>query len=411
MKKSKGKEKRITLSQWIRSFGDTANYKAGKLVGWKHREVNTKLLEEVGGIEILREQARELEENINLKGKIKIGWSVVRTDIKKIEFSMEIIPLLCKIEGVEDPRERQLRLIEQVRYWKQEVIGESWIQPYYDKLLMGLEKGNKVPEAEDSLRFQCLNAIVRQKDPIWERVFSARVFRDSKYFKREGYKEKMIAILKVYSPYYEDAMEERALDKGEVDGDELLAMHEIHSYAQTLEWKGPLQYQMDTGVVIDTKDNTYGVVLNTQTLIHAEPFALPDCKKIMTIENKANYEDMDYEDDVLYIFCHGYFTPKEVRFLKRLLEVVNEECEFLHWGDMDYGGISIFQFIKKNIFPKLHPYKMDRETFFHAIAMNAGIPLEASIREKLEKKDVGLLGDLKQCILESNQTIEQERLL
>jgi len=221
----------------------------------------------------------------------------------------------------------------------------------------------------------------------------------------------MIGILKVYSPYYEDAMEEHALDNGEVNGDELLAMHEIHSYAQTLEWKGPLQYQMDTGVVIDTTDNTYGVVLNTQTLIHSEPFALPNCKRIMTIENKANYEDMDYKDDVLYIFCHGYFTPKEVRFLKGLSEMVDEKCEFLHWGDMDYGGISIFQFIKRTVFPKLRPYKMDSESFYRALEMDAGIPLEKFSREKLEKKEAGLLEDLKQCILDSNQTIEQERLL
>lgn len=408
MKESKEKEdaKRITLNQWILHFADTATYRAGEISGWKHPKVDTKLLAGVGGIEILRNQARKLEENVDLKGKIKIGWKAVRTDIEKIEFSMDSIPVLCKMEGVEDPRNRQLRLIKQVKGWKQEVAGISWIEPYYDALLQKLEKGNKVPEAEDSLRFQCLNAIVKQEEPIWERVFSARIFHDSKFFKNQGYRDKMLVILRQYSPYSEDMMEE-----DERNGDELLAMHEIYSYAQTLEWKGPLQYQIDKGVVVDTSKNTYGVVLNTQTLIHAEPFALPNCKKIMTIENKANYEDMNYKDEILYIFCHGYFTPKEVRFLKRLSEIVDDKCEFLHWGDMDYGGISIFQFIKKNVFPKLHPYKMDRDSFYQAIAMDGGIRLQESTREKLEKKDAGLLEDLKQCILESNQTIEQERLL
>lgn len=408
MKESKEKEnaKRITLNQWIIHFADTATYRSGEISGWKHPKVDTKLLAGVGGIEILRNQARKLEEHVDLKGKIKIGWKAVRTDIEKIEFSMDSIPVLCKMEGVEDPRNRQMRLIKQVKGWKQEVAGISWIEPYYDALLQKLEKGNKVPEAEDSLRFQCLNAIVKQEEPIWERVFSARIFHDSKFFKNQGYRDKMLVILRQYSPYSEDMMEE-----DERNGDELLAMHEIYSYAQTLEWKGPLQYQIDKGVVVDTSKNTYGVVLNTQTLIHAEPFALPNCKKIMTIENKANYEDMNYKDEILYIFCHGYFTPKEVRFLKRLSEIVDDKCEFLHWGDMDYGGISIFQFIKKNVFSKLHPYKMDRDSFYQAIAMDGGIRLQESTREKLEKKDAGLLEDLKQCILESNQTIEQERLL
>lgn len=408
MKESKKKEnaKRITLSQWILHFADTATYRAGEISGWKHPKVDTTLLAGVGGIEILRNQARELEKNTDLKGKIRIGWKAVGTDIEKIEFSMDSIPILCKMEGIEDPRKRQLRLIEQVKIWKQEVTGILWIQPYYDTLLKRLEKGNKVPEAEDSLRFQCLNAIVKQEEPIWERVFSARIFSDSKVFKKQGYRDKMLGILRQYSPYSEDMMEE-----DEINGDELLAMHEIYSYAQTLEWKGPLQYQIDKDVIVDTRENKYGVVLNTQTLIHSEPFALLNCKKIMTIENKANYEDMNYENEILYIFCHGYFTPKEVRFLKRLSEIVDDKCEFLHWGDMDYGGIRIFQFIKKNVFPKLRPYKMDRESFYHAIAMGAGIPLQELTREKLQKKDAGLLEDLKQCILESNQTIEQERLL
>lgn len=87
--------------------------------------------------------------------------------------------------------------------------------------------------------------------------------------------------------------------------------------------------------------------INTQTLEHSRPFAISGCRRIMTIENKANYESMPYEEDVLYIFCHGYLTPKEVRFLKQLCMIVPKDCEFYHWGDMDFGGISIFQFIKE----------------------------------------------------------------
>lgn len=131
----------------------------------------------------------------------------------------------------------------------------------------------------------------------------------------------------------------------------------------------------------------------------------------MTIENKANYMGMPYEDDTLYIFCHGYFTPKEVRFLKNILAVVDDECEFYHWGDMDYGGINIFQFVKREIFPKLQPYKMDVESFQKALASGGGVELEESKRKKLEKKDAGELTALKDIILQTGLTIEQEMLL
>ena len=56
---------------------------------------------------------------------------------------------------------------------------------------------------------------------------------------------------------------------------------------------------------------------------------------------------------------------------------------------MDFGGISIFQFIKEKVFPKLLSYK----------------------REKLEKKDAGVLDGLKQVILETGMTVEQEKLV
>ena len=131
----------------------------------------------------------------------------------------------------------------------------------------------------------------------------------------------------------------------------------------------------------------------------------------MTIENKANYESMSYEQDTLYIFCHGNFTQKEVTFLKKIREIAPPDCEYYHWSDMDLGGISIFQSIKDRIFPKLKPYKMSVADFREAIQNGAGIPLKESSREKLITKNAGLLEDLKQEILKTGQTIEQEYFL
>lgn len=85
-------------------------------------------------------------------------------------------------------------------------------------------------------------------------------------------------------------------------GLEILKMHGIMSYAQTMEWKGPLSYRIDNTCVIDTSKQIYGTIINTQTLEHASPVSLVGCKRIMTIENKANYESMQYDENTLYIF-------------------------------------------------------------------------------------------------------------
>lgn len=73
---------------------------------------------------------------------------------------------------------------------------------------------------------------------------------------------------------------------------------------------------------------------------------------MITIENKANYESMEYSGDTLYIYCHGFFSPKERRFLRRAEELAGPETEFLHWSDMDYGGIRIFRFMKEKVFAR-----------------------------------------------------------
>lgn len=395
-------KKSMTLTQWLIKKTNSEAYRAGRINGWKHPKVDRELIEAVGGLNNLLEQATLLEQDsaIGQAGKFKVGWRDMQRDISKIEYDVSIIPELCEREGIEEPRDYQQRILSRMQAWREDVKNYEWILPYYDGIISRILNGKEVSETEDDNLFKCLNSVVKQEDFVWERVFSARVLNDSKAFKKE-YKNRIFNILKVYSPHYNE----------EMDIDELFDMHEIHSYTQTLEWKGPLRYKINSNVSIDSSLNCYGTVLNSQTIEHSVPIELPNCRKIMTIENKANYENMSYRDDVLYIYCHGYFSPKEVKFLKGVLEVVDDNCEFCHWGDMDFGGISIYQFVKERVFPKLKPYKMDKESFFNAINRGAGIELKESTRVKLESKDAGDLEELKEVILETNRIIEQEKLV
>lgn len=396
------KQQEMTLARWIIEKTNTDAYRAGTLKGWKHPKVDSKLINAVGGLRALIAQAKQMKDDEKLggAGKIRFDWRDMKRDIKKIDYDVTIVGELCKREGIIDPRAHQQELIARVGYWREQVKDCAWVTAYYDTLLKKLSGGEIEADAENETLLHCLNAVVNQKEFIWERVFSARVLRDSKKFKKE-YRNQICTILKNYSPYYEEEMSD----------DELFDMHNIHSYAQTLEWKGALQYKIDGKFLVYTSPCRYGTVINSQTMEHSVPVRIPQCKKVMTIENKANYMDMPYEDDTLYIFCHGFFTPKEVRFLKNILAVVDDECEFYHWGDMDYGGINIFQFVKREIFPKLQPYKMDVESFQKALASGGGVKLEESTRKKLEKKDAGELTALKDIILQTGLIIEQEVLL
>ena len=72
---------------------------------------------------------------------------------------------------------------------------------------------------------------------------------------------------------------------------------------------------------------------------HALPVYLEGVKQIITIENKANYEDMQYNPEILYIYVQGFPSPKERRFLDDLMKIAPQNIKVSHWGDMDYGGI------------------------------------------------------------------------
>lgn len=181
MAKSKRQEFK-SLARYIIDKTDTNTYRAGNLVGWKHLNVSTELMESVGGRKSLLEQAHFLEESteVGRNGKIKIDWCQVKSDIKIIHYEISSIPELCKLERVEDTRQHQLELIAIVEHWRADIQEYPWLCRYYDDILNKLLKGSRFRDEEDERYFRCINEIAKIKEPIWERVFSARVLRDSK---------------------------------------------------------------------------------------------------------------------------------------------------------------------------------------------------------------------------------------
>ena len=419
MKQERTKQKIQSLSRYIIEKAECDSYRAGTRSKQWHIEADQKLLDAVGGRSVLLRQAGELEKLTGISGKIIVKWKAVRTEIEKITVSSDAIPLLCQVEQIEDPRERQLSQMELTESWKSRVAQADWLIPYYDHILERLNSGKlvkDVPGLEDPLFFLFLNKTAEERKPLYRRAFSAQVctiwngiaqtkqseskITPTKRFEKI-YQSAVLSVLKQYSPLYEEGMSD----------EELLTAHGILTYAQTLEFKGAVSYRIDDGPAISTAAQIYGTMFNKQTLENAVPISIVGIRQIMTIENKANYEKMQFRPDTLYIFCHGFFSPPERKFLSRVVELAGTDTEYFHWGDMDYGGIRIFKFLQKNLFPKLKPWKMDVTDYKMALQLGASISLEADKREKFEHMDAGVLTPLKEAILKNGKEIEQELLL
>lgn len=419
MKHERTKQKIQSLSRYIIEKAECDSYRAGTRSKQWHIEADQKLLDAVGGRSVLLRQAGELEKLTGISGKIIVKWKAVRTEIEKITVSPDAIPLLCQVEQIEDPRERQLSQMELTESWKSRVAQADWLIPYYDHILERLNSGKlvkDVPGLEDPLFFLFLNKTAEERKPLYRRAFSAQVctiwngiaqtkqseskITPTKRFEKI-YQSAVLSVLKQYSPLYEEGMSD----------EELLTAHGILTYAQTLEFKGAVSYRIDDGPAISTAAQIYGTMFNKQTLENAVPISIVGIRQIMTIENKANYEKMQFRSDTLYIFCHGFFSPPERKFLSRVVALAGTDTEYFHWGDMDYGGIRIFKFLQKNLFPKLKPWKMDVTDYKMALQMGASISLETDKRERFEQMDAGVLTPLKEAILENGKEIEQELLL
>lgn len=418
-KQERTKQKIQSLSRYIIEKAECDSYRAGTRSKQWHIEADQKLLDAVGGRFVLLRQAGELEKLTGISGKIIVKWKAVRTEIEKITVSSDAIPLLCQVEQIEDPRERQLSQMELTESWKSRVAQADWLIPYYDHILERLNSGKlvkDVPGLEDPLFFLFLNKTAEERKPLYRRAFSAQVctiwngiaqtkqseskITPTKRFEKI-YQSAVLSVLKQYSPLYEEGMSD----------EELLTAHGILTYAQTLEFKGAVSYRIDDGPAISTAAQIYGTMFNKQTLENAVPISIVGIRQIMTIENKANYEKMQFRPDTLYIFCHGFFSPPERKFLSRVVELAGTDTEYFHWGDMDYGGIRIFKFLQKNLFPKLKPWKMDVTDYKMALQMGASISLETDKRERFEQMDAGVLTPLKEAILKNGKEIEQELLL
>ncbi len=419
MKQERTKQKIQSLSRYIIEKAECDSYRAGTRSKQWHIEADQKLLDAVGGRSVLLRQAGELEKLTGISGKIIVKWKAVRTEIEKITVSPDAIPLLCQVEQIEDPRERQLSQMEMTESWKSRVAQADWLIPYYDHILERLNSGKlvkDVPGLEDPLFFLFLNKTAEEREPLYRRAFSAQVctiwngiaqtkqseskITPTKRFEKI-YQSAVLSVLKQYSPLYEEGMSD----------EELLTAHGILTYAQTLEFKGAVSYRIDDGPAISTAAQIYGTMFNKQTLENAVPISIVGIRQIMTIENKANYEKMQFRPDTLYIFCHGFFSPPERKFLSRVVALAGTDTEYFHWGDMDYGGIRIFKFLQKNLFPKLKPWKMDVTDYKMALQMGASISLETDKRERFEQMDAGVLTPLKEAILKNGKEIEQELLL
>lgn len=352
-----------------------------------------------GKTELITE-IRELERQGLIRAKYFSGGS----DVEKVSYHLKDMDRFYEIEGKQSEKSRLQEASNCVSEYSRGAES-PWLQTYYQEMLRDIDEG-KYPEDVKKYGgklFLCLNMVEKLREPVYIRVFSSRYLGGSKVFE-DTLKSRVVSIGRKYHPMIDKAMKDQ----------QVLSQLYLETYAQELELKGELKILL-AGREADLSLFPYGLVLNTETLKNAEIPRQQEIRKIVTVENKANYMSMPSEKGTLILFCHGFFSPRELEFLTKLEQVLEEqrragaEIRYYHTGDLDYGGVRIFRYIRTNLFPKLRPWQMDAQQYERY--REYAVDMETSSWEGLKEMEEPLLQPLIEKIVAEKKVIEQECFL
>ena len=359
-----------------------------------------------------------VQEAIELQSRnlIQIDWvkGYRGSDIERIRYRLEEKAVFYTLYQQEVdagflPKQEKIRLYQEFLKHQLSKVKKKWIREYYEDLLKRSENKRKTDIFEllnqEKKYAPCFVGLDEIEESIFKRIFSKKYLGNTKTFEKEM-EGHIISAAKNFCPNVEK----------EMDDTTVLQQLLIEEYAQELSLKGELHFRIkeENGNFqeIDTGCYCFGTTLNSQTLEHAVLDEEQKIQKIVIFENKANYISAPYKAGVLYVFSHGYFSPKECRFLKELYQVLkNKQVQYFHSGDLDYGGIKIFQYIRKTIFPELEPLQMDVHTYEAYQEFAEEIETEPLEKLKQVQDENSQIQELIRKLLETGKGMEQECFL
>lgn len=314
---------------------------------------------------------------LSKRGILEVKWVRFRLNdlAEKVYFNTNMIQMAYEIAGIQ-PKEDKIQRIRDilfpisahpwpwVRHWQQEV----------DNILMQRKTGKIDLDKHDDYRdlVSVLEALPTMPDGTTFRVFSQKVFGDSKRFER-NVKNRLLGLLKKH--YGEDEFE--------ID-EEYLDLVGLVPNPRLARFSGGAELVIN-GNLINLQTIPEGLVL-TSAAINEMEIKKIKASRILCVENLTSYYDLINSRDALIIYIGGFphkGTQGLLNKIKNCLE--GSEIKVFHTGDFDCGGFKIFKYLKENYFPDLKPYLMDISTY------ESNLELGTSFSEDYSNKLVALL--------------------
>lgn len=188
------------------------------------------------------------------------------------------------------------------------------------------------------------------REEIPYRVFSVRVFNDSKRF--DALKETIARLARRHRPAW------RGLSTQETLRELGLVANPGHLYLY-----GPWQLVDDHGQVISLTGFYPSVGIPAALAGHVQRVSV-DASRIVCVENLASfYELIRHEGQGMAALClWGNPSPAARHLLRCLAQDLPPHIPLLLWADIDYGGLSILAQLRRQVSIGFAPYRMDQAT-------------------------------------------------
>lgn len=361
----------------------------------------------------IHEELLELE----ARGWVKLHWNLRRGGhvVQEVELMVEKALEVYRYLGRTPKAQVEIRALEVIRPFLQ--IRDGVTEHAAAWLTERIAAGESVKKYIDiacpsqvELLLNSLHWLVTNRQERYVREFSILHYHDSKAF--ENLEGKVLSLIRHFYAGEEEGAEE-------MEDEPLLNLFGVYRNPAYVMVKGQGTLRVtkegethmaatDRASEIDLGLLPGGIGLHSQDLQRIS--LAPDLRvrQVMTIENLTVFHRLSMEGTLL-IYLGGYHNRARRQFLKMVHQAL-PEASYLHFGDLDCGGLQILADLREKTGIPFVPYRMDEATLSQY--GDYCRPLTANDRRRLEK----MLADerfeefrgVMTLMLASNRKLEQE---
>ena len=366
-----------------------------------------------------KEWIHEVIESLAAQGIVKAKWEKFQEGRKLVKVYLEPERITeAYIQAGITPREQKLERLKKIFMPLTDHPWE-WVALWAREIVQALcERKSAGLDLNDPVGYERLAEVLRElpklEEDIPKRVLSHRLFHHTKVFEQEV-ERRLVHLIQNRSGIEYDSEEEALQSVG------------ITDQPRSAWIAGALRCAIgDDTISFDTFPGGLGLSRETVSklaidAIHGE--------RIVLIENLTSWQQWvkaRQGERELVVYTGGFPNRTVQQLLFKLgIYVYGGACgreedggiggklPVYHWGDMDAGGMQIFEFIRDRYFPGLRPLGMDESSYLRYVdrGMEFNRDYEKKLKEMLKSGRFARWRGLLELMLAYGKRIEQESMV